>query len=95
MTRKTRFVLIYFRIGRFSLPIALPLRCFHEIIEGYMDFFAPFKWLSAKIYGYLQLAEGAALLVKNYEPLDLIDVDVSSQDVNGKPERVKVKIVTR
>ena len=94
-TKKTRFVLIYFRIARFALPIAIPMRCLHEIIEGYQDFLAPFRMLFKKAVGYLKLAEGAMLLVKDYEPLDLVDVDVKSRGENGKKERVVVKIVTR
>ena len=95
LTKKSRFILIYFRIGRFALPIALPLRCFHEIIEGYMDFLAPFRWLCAKIFGYLNLAEGAALIIKNFEPFNLVNVNVTSKDANSKTERIRVKIVTR
>lgn len=95
LTRKTRFVIIYFRIGFFRLPIILPMRCLHEVIEGYQDFFSPFRMLCEKIWGYLSVAEGAMLLIKNYEPLDLVDVDVKSRNDDGKKERVVVKIVTR
>ena len=95
LTRKTRFVIIYFRIGFFRLPIMLPMRCIHEVIEGYQDLLAPFRLLSEKLWGYLKMAEGAMLLVKNYEPLDMVDVDVKSRGKDGKRERVVVKIVTR
>jgi hypothetical protein len=67
----------------------------HEIIEGYQDFLAPFKRLFKKADVYLKLAEDAMMIVKNYEPLDLVDVNVKSRDKNGKKERVVVKIVTR
>ena len=94
-TKKTKFVIIYIRIGLFRLPIALPMRSVHEVIEGYMDFFAPFRWISEKIYGYLRMAEGALLLVKNYQPFDFADIDVKSRDKDGKRERVVIKVMTR
>jgi len=94
-TKKTRFVLIYFRIAFFALPIVLPMRCLHEIIEGYQDLLAPFRKLFKKADGYLKLAEGSMQLIKDYEPLDLIDIDVKSKDNDGKKERVVIKIVTR
>lgn len=94
-TKKTRLVLIYFRIAFIPIPMIFPMRCMHEIIEGYQDFLAPFKRLFKKADGYLKLAEDAMMIVKNYEPLDLVDVNVKSRDKNGKKERVVVKIVTR
>ncbi len=95
LTRKTRFVILYLRIGFFRLPIILPMRCIHEVFEGYQDLFAPFRFFCEKIWGYLSVAEGAMLLVKNYEPLDLVDVDVKSKSDDGRKERVILKIVTR
>ena len=88
--KKNRFVLVTTRIGFFTLPIVLPMRCAHEIVEGFMDFLSLFRWCSGKAYGYLQIAESALLLVKDYGPLDLVDVDVTSPDA-----RVKIKILTR
>ena len=94
-TRKTRFLLISIRIGFFRLPIILPMRCAHEIIEGYLDILSPFKRLSDKAYGYVKIAEGAMQLVKDYEPLDLVDIDVVDKSSYKKPERVVLKILTR
>ena len=89
-TRKNRFMLVTVRIGFFTLPIVLPMRCAHEVVEGFMDIVSLFRWCGGKIYGYLKMAESALLLVKDYGPLDLVDVKVSSPD-----EHVKIKILTR
>ena len=94
-TSKTRFALLSVRIGLLRLRIILPMRCIHEIIEGYLDILTPFKRFCKKVYGYLKMAEGGMLLVKNYEPLDLVDIDVTSKSGKDKPERVKIKILTR
>ena len=88
--RKNRFVLITMRIGFFVLPIILPMRCAHEVVEGFMDFLSLFRWAGGKAWGYLKMAESALLIVKDYGPLDLVNVDVSSPE-----ERVKIKILTR
>jgi hypothetical protein len=95
LTRKTRYVMISIRIGAFAFPIILPLRCAHEITEGYLDLLSPFKWISEKVYGYVKMAEGALMPIKDYEPLDLVDIDIKHSESGGKTERFKVKIITR
>lgn len=94
-TRKTRFVLVSIRIGLFRMPIILPMRCLNEIIEGFLDILTPFRRFSKKAYGYLKMAEGAMKIFKDYEPLDLVDIDVTDSSVHDKPQRVKIKILTR
>lgn len=89
--RKNRLVMITIRIKLFALPIILPIRCAHEVIEGFMDFLSLFRWAGRKAYDMLSIAEAALLVVKDYGPLDLVDVDVKSH-ADG---RVKVKIITR
>lgn len=89
-TKKNRFVVVSLRIGRFALPILLPLRCAHEIIEGFGDFTSLFKRISKKPHMGIHAAEAALLAVKEHGPLDLIDIDVTSPDA-----RVKIKILMR
>ncbi len=95
LTRKTHFAMISIRIGAFWFPIVLPMRCVHEIAEGYLDLITPFKWISEKVYGYVKMAEGALLIIKDYEPLDLVDVDINHTETSGKNQHVKIKIITR
>ena len=55
-----------------------------------MDFISLFSWADKKALGFLHVAEAALIALKDYGPLDLVDVDVKSPDA-----RVKVKIITR
>ena len=89
-TRRNRFVLITLRIGFFVLPVILPMRCMHEVVEGFSDFLSLFRWCSKKARGHLRIVESALLLIKDHGPLDLANVDVKSPDA-----RVKIKILTR
>ena len=78
------------RIARFFLPILLPMRCAHEIVEGYLDFLSLFKWIGKKAFRGVKVAEAALIAVKDYGPLDLVNVDIKSPDA-----RVKIKLQTR
>ena len=89
-TRQARFVLITMRIKCFVLPIILPMRCLHEVVEGFSDFISLFRWCGGKIFGYLKIAESALLMVKDYGSLDLVNVDVKSPEAH-----VKIKVLTR
>lgn len=89
-TKKNRYILLTMRIGFFRLPIIMPLRCLHEVIEGFGDFLSLFRWIDKRPYSLLSVAEGALATLKNYGPLDLVNVDVKSPD-----GRVKIKILMR
>jgi hypothetical protein len=70
--------------------IIFPLRCFNEIVEGFCDILCLFKRISEKACAHLSAIEAALLLVKNYGPLDLVNVNVTSPNA-----RVKVKLLLR
>ena len=55
-----------------------------------MDVMSLFRWCASKAYNCLRIAESVLLLIKDYGPLDLVDVDISSPEA-----RVKIKILTR
>lgn len=87
-TRRNRYILITLRIGFFILPVVLPMRCLHEVVEGFSDFLSLFRCKKAR--GHLKVVESALLLIKEHGPLDLVDVDVKSPEA-----RVKIKMLTR
>lgn len=89
-TKKNRYLLLTLRIGFFRLPIFMPLRCLQEVVEGFGDFLSLFRWIDKRPYGFLTVAEGALASLKDYGPLDLVNVDVKSPDA-----RVKIKILMR
>lgn len=89
-TKKNRYLLLRLRIGFFRLTIFMPLRCLQEVVEGFGDFLSLFRWIDKRPYGFLTVAEGALDSLKDYGPLDLVNVDVKSPDA-----RVKIKILMR
>jgi len=89
-TRKNRLVIITMRFGLFRLPIILPMRCVHEIVEGFLDFLSLLSWAGKKVFRGVKVAEAALIAIKDYGPLDLVNVDIKSPDA-----RVKVKMQVR
>jgi len=88
--RKNRFAMVTIGFGAFRLPIITPLRCVHEVLEGFMDFLALFAWAGKKPMRALGMVEVALLAIKDYGPLDLVDIDV-----HDKGTRVRIKVLTR
>ena len=78
------------RIKRFPIFILLPLRCVSEVIEGAMDILCLFKKVSRKACAALFAVESALMLIRDYGPLDIVDVNVTSPEA-----RIKVKILLR
>lgn len=89
-TRKSQFVLVSVRIGWFPIFILLPFRCLNEVLEGFMDILWLFRRVSKKAFGALYTVENTIMMVQDYGPLDVVDVDVKSKDA-----RVKVKVLLR
>jgi hypothetical protein len=89
-TRKSVLAIISARIKKFPVFILFPLRCLSEVIEGAEDILCLFGKKNKKAYAAVNAAGSALLLLRDYGPLDFVDVDVEN------PEgRVKVKILMR
>jgi hypothetical protein len=78
------------RIKKFPIFILFPLRCISEVIEGAQDILCLFRKVSKKAYIALNAVESALILLRDYGPLDFVDVDIIDPDA-----RVKVKILMR
>lgn len=87
--RKSHFALMSVRIKKFPIFILFPLRCLSEVIEGAQDILCLFR-VSNKAYTALSAVEAALMLLRDYGPLDFVDVDIKNPDA-----RVKVKILMR
>jgi hypothetical protein len=78
------------RIWWFPIFILMPFRCVNEVLEGFMDILWLFRRVSKKAFSALYTVENAIMLVQDYGPLDIVDVNVRSKDA-----RVKVKVLLR
>ena len=89
-TKKAWLVVCAMRIRAFPLYVAFPLRCISEVAEGLSDLLCLFKGASRKFWAGLSAADDAVAMLRDYGPLDLVDVDA------GSPEgRVKFKFLLR
>jgi hypothetical protein len=86
-TRKAALVMFSLRIKRFPLRIAMPLRCLAEVTEGFTDLLCLF---GKKASAGISVADDALAMLRDYGPLDLVDVDAGS-----KSEHVKVRLLLR
>lgn len=89
-TRKCAFVILSARIKKFPIFIVFPLRCISEVIEGAQDLMCLFRNVSKRAYAAIAAVESGLMLVRDYGPLDFVDVDVKNPDA-----RVTVKILLR
>lgn len=78
------------RIGYVPIPVLFPLRCPEEVAEGFLDILSLFKRVSKKAYPAMLGIENALMLLRNYGPLDVMDVDIKSPET-----RVKIKMLLR
>ncbi len=83
-------MLISMRIKAFRMYLALPLRCLSEVTEGFSDLLCLFKGASRKGFAGLSAADDAIAMLRDYGPLDLVDVDAGSKEGS-----VKVKLQLR
>lgn len=80
-----------FRINKFRIPfLVLPIRCFHEVVEGFLDIMSLFRLFSKKPYSIALMVQLFIAELQDYGSLDLIDIDVLN-----KNERVKIKFLMR
>jgi hypothetical protein len=89
-TRKCAFVIISVRINRFPIFILFPLRCISEVIEGAQDILCLFRKVSRRAFAAITAVESGLMLIRDYGPLDFVDVDAKSTDAC-----VKVKVLLR
>lgn len=66
----------------------LPLRCFAEIIEGLSDLICLFK--RTKASQFMAMLENIQEQVRDFGPVDLADVDVSSRGM-----RLRIRLLVR
>lgn len=83
-------MLFSMRIKAFPLIIAFPLRCLSEVTEGFSDLLCLFKRPAKKAFIGLSTADDAIAMLRDYGPLDVMDVDAGS-----KEDRVKFKLLLR
>ena len=79
-TRRNSLVVATVRIGWFPFIVVFPLRCFAEVIEGYADILCLFRFVSHKVWAGITFLENLVALIRNYGPLDLVNVDVQSPE---------------
>ena len=72
------------RIGWFPFIVVFPLRCFAEVIEGYADILCLFRFVSNKVWAGITFLENLVALIRDYGPLDLVNVDVQSPEGSGR-----------
>lgn len=83
-------MLLSMRIKAFRMYIALPMRCLSEVTEGFSDLMCLFKGVSRKGFAALSAADDAIAMLRNFGPLDVLDVDAGSKEGS-----VKVKLQLR
>jgi len=82
---------VSFRVKSFRIPLAIiPLRCFYEVVEGFLDIASLFLPLSKKLFRIATTINMLVEEVQDYGSLDFIDVDVTNKD-----ERIKIKLLLR
>ena len=91
-TKKAHFIVIYFRINRFRLPIAIPAFLLNSLVSELGDLVNFFTFFNAKITFYVNSAEDVIYSLTDFEKQDYVDIDVKSEDDKDK---VKIKIYTR
>jgi hypothetical protein len=89
-TRKSAVVVLSIRIKSFPLFMAFPLRCLSEVAEGLTDLLCLFGRANKKFWGGLSAADDTLAMLRDYGPLDLMDVDA-----RGREGRVKIKMLLR
>ena len=89
-TKKSSLVLFSMRIKAFPLIIAFPLRCLSEVTEGFSDLLCLFRGVSKKGFAGLSAADDAIAMLRDYGPLDLVDIDAGSKEAH-----VKLKLLLR
>jgi len=89
-TRKNSLVLATVRIGFFPIVVIFPFRCLAEVIEGLADLLSLFRFTSHKVQSTMSFLEQLIAQIKDYGPLDLVDVDVRSPEAN-----VRIKLLLR
>jgi len=80
--KKNSHVIVTLHIGWFPFFIVFPLRCFAEVVEGYADILCLFRCVSKKVWAGITFLENLVILIRNYGPLDLANVDVRSPEGN-------------
>jgi hypothetical protein len=91
LTKQSNFIILSFRIKSFRMPLAaIPIRCFHEIVEGFLDFLSLFRPISAKPFGLITMAQLFIYELQDYGSFDFIDVDVED-----KENSVNIKFLMR
>ena len=89
-TRKSAVVVLSTRIKAFPLFMAFPLRCLAEVTEGLSDLLCLFGRANKNFWAGLSAVDDALAMVRDFGPLDLMDVDAG-----GKEGRVKIKLLLR
>ena len=88
--RKNSLVIATFRIGFFPFIVIFPFRCLAEVIEGTSDLLSLFRFTSKKIQWAITLLEQLIAQIRDYGPLDLLNIDVRSKDAN-----VRIRLLLR
>ena len=78
------------RIKAFPLLIAFPLRCLSEVTEGFSDLLCLFRRPAKKAFVGLSTVDNAIAMLRDYGPLDLVDVDSGDKEAH-----VKFKLLLR
>ncbi len=78
------------RIKAFPLCVVFPLRCLSEVAEGLSDLLCLFKRAGKKLWAGLSAADDTIAALRDYGPLDLVDVDAGSRE-----GRVKIRFLLR
>ncbi len=91
-TKKAHFIIVYFQINNFRLPIILPTFCINSLVSEICDLINFFTFFSSKVTFYINLAETGVYALTGMERYDLVDIDVKEHEDNS---RVKIKIYTR
>jgi|GEM_PF-3608445 len=91
-TNRAHFIVVYFRINRFFLPIALPAYIINSLITEIGDLVNFFTFFSKRVTSYVNLAETTIHSLCEFKKYDFVDIDVESKHNNDK---VKIKICTR
>jgi hypothetical protein len=81
-TRKNSLVIATVRIGFFPIVVIFPFRCLAEVIEGLSDLLSLFQFTSQRVQSAMSFLEQLIAQIKEYGPLDLVNVDVRSPEAN-------------
>lgn len=89
---RAHFIVIYFRINRFRLPIVIPAFIINSLISEIVDLVNFFTFFNRKITKGASLIENSVYSMCDFKQYDFVDIDIASKEDNDK---VRIKICTR